>query len=268
MRRTSARPSPCRRTPRATARLRISASSNTCLPTTIPETIPSRSLTNADTPGSFPVSRTASSDQLAASLAASRISATCPASSAPLNARITKPGFAVASLAMARWVLPENLRIRSPHVIRIEQQRIRKFPLPRPLFPQLSHPRRQSVRGEHHFFTTRGHFLPSARLVEQCRGQANPLQHFPGRMLLNPLDESFRRHHHLLLNQTPAPLFLALIQPTENLSTLRIKTRGHKARSVPHLPRHYFQSRNSHHFNSKQLRPSLYCSQPHSHSCE
>src|SRR5258708_5042706 len=222
MRRTSARPSPCRRTSRATARFRISASSNTCLPTTIPETIPSRSLTNAETPGSFTVSRSASS-------AAGRLPAPCPASSAPLNARITKPGFAVASLAMARWILPENLRIRSPHVIRIEQQRIRKFPLPRPLFPQLSHPRRQSVRGEHHFFTTPGHFLPSARLVEQCRVQANPLNHFPARMLLNPLDESSRRHHHLLLNHTPSTLFLALIQPTENLSTLRIKTRGHKA---------------------------------------
>src|SRR5258708_8874601 len=217
MRRTSARPSPCRRTPRATARFRISASSKTCLPTEMPETKPSRSLTNAETPGSFTVSRSASSDQLAASLAPRRISATCPASSAPLNARITKPGFAVASLAMARRILPENLRIRSPHVIRIKQQRIRKFALPPPLFPQLSHTRPQSVRVDHHFLTTRRHFLPSGRLVEQRRVQANPLNHFPGRMLLNPLRESFRRHHHLLLNQTPPTLSLPLIQPPQTL---------------------------------------------------
>src|SRR5258708_620989 len=217
MRRTSARPSPCRRTPRATARFRISASSKTCLPTTIPETIPSRSLTNAETPGSFTVSRSASSDQLAASLAARRISATCHASSAPLNARITSPDSALASLALARWILQENLGTRSPHVIRIEQQRTRNFSPPRPLFPHLSPPRRQSVRGEHHFLTTRGHFLPSGRLVEQRRVQANPLNHFPGRMLLNPLRESFRRHHHLLLNQTPPTLSLPLIQPPQTL---------------------------------------------------
>src|SRR5882724_5408370 len=227
---------------------------------------PPRALTNAATPGNNAVSRNASSDQLAASLASHRIAATSGASATASNSRITKPSRAVPSLPMARRILPENLRVRSPHIIRVQRQRVRKLPHPCSLFPHLRYSRRQPIRTMNQRFSTCGPFFPTWHIRNQFRIQRDPPNPISICVLPNPLHKLIRCNHHLVFNQAPTPLAFALVKPAEHLPPLRIKTRSHKSTGARQPPRHHFESRNSHHLYPEQLRPSLHRRQPHSQS--
>src|SRR5208282_2600945 len=265
---SSARPSPCLRYSSHTARFSISASSAIILPKMNPVGIPPRSLISASASGSSMNSVSACPDQFAASRACSKISL-APAASSAWNFRTTNaPSFCFGSAPMAcRRPLPENLRVRSPHVVRVEFQRIGELLFSRPLFGNLSNLDRKVPFHPMHAIPKACTRFPAFQARDELRVQRYPGNPFGPRFRSRHLQETARIDHHFLL----VPFQPALFPPVhrrEYLSALAVIACCNKRRSGFATPCHGFQPRHSNHFLPIHFSPRLHRRQPHSHPCK
>src|SRR5271157_5057659 len=265
---SSARPSPCLRHSSHTARSSISASSATILPKMNPVGIPPRSLISARASGSSMNSVSACLDQLAASRAPSKISLAAAASSAWNSCTTNAPSFCFGSAPMARHrPLPENLRVRSPHVVRVEFQRIGELLFSRALLGDLSNLVRKVPFHPMHTIPKACTCFPAFQAHDQLRVQRDPGNPFAPRNLCRHPQETARINHHFLLN----PLQPAIFPPVdrrEHLSALGVIACRNKGRSGVGTPRHSLQPRHSNHFLPIHFSPRLHRRQPHSHARE
>src|SRR5208337_1964439 len=262
---TSARPSPCLRHSSRTAKFSTSASSATSLPKTKPVGLPARSLISATAPGSGMNSTSAWMDQFADSRA-SRKSALAAAASSARNSRTTNaPSLCFCSPPMAcRRPLPENLRVRSPHVVRVQFQGVSKLPFPRALFGNLSDLVRQVPLYPFHAIPIVCARFPAFRTRDQIRVQRYPRNPFAPRFLGRHPQETGCLNHHLLFDPLQPPI-LPPVHRREHLPALRVIGCRNKWRLGFRTPRYRLQPGHSHHLLLVHFRPRLHRRQPHSH---
>src|SRR5208337_2663175 len=198
---TSARPSPCLRHSSRTARFSTSASSATSLPRTNPVGFPRRSLISATAPGSGMKSNNACLDQPAASRASCKISLAAAASSARNSRTSNALSLRFCSAPMACcWPFPENLRVRSPHVVRVQFQRIGKLSFSRALFAHLPDLISQIPFDSLHAIPNRSARFPAFHARDQFRVQRYPRYPFAPRYLRRHPQETVGLNHHLLFD--------------------------------------------------------------------
>src|SRR5258708_12314286 len=141
----------------------------------------SSSQTSATTPRQPSNSRNPSSVHWAPPGAPLRISVPA-AASASRNARIlAATGSPFGSATMRRVPLPEDLRIRPPHVIRIQRQRVRSSPFGQGRHSQPPDHWRAHTRNALYFFKA-----PLSRFPQLIRNNAFPIHPNPPHFLPLP----------------------------------------------------------------------------------
>src|SRR5580704_5016876 len=166
---------------------------------------------------------------------------TASTSSARSLRALVMPRALLLSTPTLRPALPENLRIRPPHILGVQCERIRQAPLECPLSPDFANRRRKHFRTHFHGFASLRALSPSFLRSQLFRIHGNPAHGLVPGPLIHPLQELGRCRNHLRFHWPQRRAFLP-IQSSVHLIPMPLHERRHVLAVTYGLPSHCFKS--------------------------